>query len=85
MASDGDRIDLDDEESELATERQMMLTWLEDLENRVTELEELCGIIPALCGRRGLEPRVFDLEALTGTLLPAIYARHQRPLRGADR
>ncbi len=74
-----DKIDLDDEESEQATEQQMTLNWLEDLETRVTELEELCGIGPYLL-HHGLETRVGDLEALTEVLLPAVYARNQRPL-----
>jgi hypothetical protein len=82
MASYGNRIDLDDEVSGLATEREAIWMWLGDLEDRVAELEELCGIIPPLCGQRDMETRVGDLEALTEMLLPAVYARYHRPLGG---
>ena len=73
-------IDLYDEESELATERELAFMWLADLEARVAGLEELLKMPGCLASPPNLETRVGDLEALTAMLLPTVWARNQPQL-----
>jgi hypothetical protein len=68
------RIDLDDEISELATERELAWMWLEDLDARVLDLEERLGVEP---GRLDLQSRLADLEELA-EFLPAAYELRDR-------
>jgi hypothetical protein len=62
-------IDLFDEESEAATERELAWMWLADLDERVTDLEERLEGLLHLPQRSGLPQdtigcRISDLEAL---------------------
>jgi hypothetical protein len=77
-----DDIDVDDAESEAATEREMTLMWLADLESRVAWLEELLGVAPGLMG---VESRVAELEALADYLHLAREARDRDYVQGRHR
>jgi hypothetical protein len=67
-------VDLDDELSELATERALTEMWLSDLDARVLAIEERLGVEP---GRLDLQSRLDDLEELA-EFLPAAYAARDR-------
>jgi hypothetical protein len=77
-------VDLFDAESEAATERELALMWLADLDSRVAELEYLLGVEP---GQMGIDERVAALEAMAeflpelhGLLDRAHAERQHRPL-----
>jgi hypothetical protein len=65
-------IDLDDELSELATERELAWMHLSDLDARVLAIEERLGIEP---GRLDLQSRLEDLEELAPFLHAACELR----------
>jgi hypothetical protein len=78
--------DLDDELSELATERALTEMWLYDLDARVLAIEERLGIE---YGPLDLESRLADLEELAPFLHAACelrdrarIERQHRPLPG---
>jgi hypothetical protein len=69
-----DGVDLDDQESEDATERELAWMWLNDLEGRVAELEALLQVD---AGAMGIDERVAELEALA-EFLPELHAMRER-------
>ena len=76
-------IDPYDEESELATERELAFMWLADLEARVAGLEELLKMPGCLASAPDLETRVGDLEALITPITPARFRNSPGSARAA--
>lgn len=78
-------VDLDDGESERATEREALWMWLADVESRVSALEEMMGVPydPVRAQRQvPLDSRIGELEELS-EFLPSLYRLQQRaPLPG---
>jgi hypothetical protein len=78
-------VDLDDGDSVLATEREILWMWLADLESRVGALEELMGVPynPVQAQRQvPLDSRIGELEELS-EFLPSLFQLQQRtPLPG---